>query len=132
MKLHRATCYAIHALACLAAHEGLVASHDIARAKGIPAFFMLKVLHPLVSARVLLSITGPNGGYRLARPADEITLLGIVEAVEGPIRGDVPFTPGHDANALDRRLQEICDREAEHVRRRLGKVRLSDLIGKGV
>ena len=55
----------------------------------------------------------------------------IVEAIEGPVRGEVPFLPGHEADALDRRLQEMCDREAEHVRKQLGKVKLSDLTGKG-
>src|SRR4051794_38694572 len=54
MKLNRATTYAVHALAYLAARKspGLVASHDIAKANHIPEKFMLKVLHPLVSARL--------------------------------------------------------------------------------
>ena len=52
-----------------------VASHHIARARGIPELFLLKILKPLVSARILRSVKGPNGGYRLARPAQKITML---------------------------------------------------------
>ena len=69
MKLTRASSYALHAVAFMAAQKvnKPVASHLIAKARGIPERFLLKVLKPLVSARVLHSIKGPNGGYRLAR-----------------------------------------------------------------
>src|SRR5947209_2954107 len=77
MKLTRASSYAIHALVFMAAQKKNrpVASHHIAKARGIPERFLLKVLKPLVSARVLHSINGPNGGYRLARAPNEISLL---------------------------------------------------------
>ena len=89
MKLTRASSYAIHALAFMGAQKTNrpVASHHIAKARGIPERFLLKVLKPLVSARVLQSIKGPNGGYRLAKSPNEITLLEVLEAVNGPIRG---------------------------------------------
>ena len=94
MKLTRASSYAIHAVAFMAqqkSQEKPMASHNIAAARTIPERFLLKVLKPLVSARVLFSVKGPNGGYRLAKAADKITLLEIVEAVDGPIRGVAPF-----------------------------------------
>src|SRR5262249_59642283 len=77
MKLTRASSYALHAVAYMAAEKNdkPVASHHIAQARGIPERFLLKVLKPLVSARVLLSIKGPNGGYPLAKPAGGITML---------------------------------------------------------
>ena len=73
-------------------HTRPVASHHIAAARGIPDRFLLKVLKPLVSARILLSLKGPHGGYRLARKAEEISLLDVLEAVDGPIRGQAPLT----------------------------------------
>jgi Rrf2 family protein len=132
MKLTRASNYALHALEYMAA-RGLdtpVPSHHIARARGIPEGFLLKLLKPLVSARVLRSLKGPNGGYRLARPASKITLLEVVEAVDGPIRGLAPLSQeaGHNGGGLDPRLEAICDQAAVQLRRRLGKVRVSDLI----
>src|SRR5438552_12773282 len=134
MKLTRASSYAIHALVFMAAQKQNrpVASHHIAKAQGIPERFLLKVLKPLVSARVLISIKGPNGGYRLARAPSDITMLDIVEAVDGPIRGSAPFTGGERGNGqLDKRLDAICDQSAEHTRKQLGKVRISELASKG-
>ena len=85
MKLTRASEYALHALVYLVQEkpEKPVASHIVAEAQGIPERFLLKVLKPLVSAHVLQSIKGPNGGYRLTKPAKEVTLLEVVEAVDG-------------------------------------------------
>src|SRR5437763_15913514 len=95
MKLTRASSYALHAVAYMANQKKSepVASHIIAQDRGIPERFLLKVLKPLVSAQILLSIKGPNGGYRLAKPANEITMLDVVEAVDGPIRGAAPVNP---------------------------------------
>src|SRR5262249_61592592 len=92
VKLSRASSYALHALEYLAARgqDALVTSLHIARARGIPELYMRKLLKPLVSARVLQSAKGPNGGYRLARPASKITMLEGVEAVDRPVPGEVP------------------------------------------
>src|SRR5438309_7581675 len=110
MKLTRASSYAIHALAFMAAQKSdrPVASHHIAQARGIPERFLLKVLKPLVSARVLQSVKGPNGGYRLAKAPNEITLLEVLEAVDGPIRGQSAFSREETNGSLNRRLDEIC------------------------
>src|SRR5205809_1102823 len=133
MKLTRASSYALHAVAYMAAQKNNkpVASHHIAKARGIPERFLLKVLKPLVSARVLHSVKGPNGGYRLARPATDISMLEIVEAVDGPIRGQAPFSQGEGETPLDRRLETICNQTADQLRKRLQKVRITDLGSKG-
>ena len=133
MKLTRASSYALHALVHMA-NEGEdrpVASHLIAQARGIPERFLLKILKPLVSARVLRSIKGPHGGYRLAKPAAKITLLEVIEAVEGPIRGDAPRTHEDGHGAFDSRLGEVCDQAATLLRKQLGKVKVSDLAAGG-
>jgi Rrf2 family protein len=134
MKLSHASNYAVQALAYMVGHneDGSMASHHIAAARGIPERYLLKVLRPLVSAQLLLSLKGPRGGYRLARPATKITLLEVIEAVDGPIRGNAPLSQGggkHEGG-LDLRLQAVCTQTAEALRKQLGKVRLSDLVGK--
>jgi Rrf2 family protein len=133
MKLTAAGRYALRALAHLAALEGntWVASHDIARPCGIPEDFLLKVLKRLATAGLLHSLKGPNGGYRLARPAKSITLLEIVEAVDGPVRGLVPGVESAAGAQLDRRLAAVCDAAADAARKELQKVRLSALAGVG-
>jgi Rrf2 family protein len=107
-----------------------VASHKIAQERGIPERFLLKVLKPLVSARVLLSIKGPNGGYRLARPASDISMLEILEAVDGPIRGVAPLTEENNG-PLNNKLEAICKECAEDVRKKLEKIKMSTVAGRG-
>src|SRR6266446_3555643 len=132
MKLTRASSYALHAVTYLVTlkKEQPTASHIIAEKKGISERFLLKVLKPLVSARVLFSIKGPHGGYRLARPANEISMLDVLEAVDGPIRGHAPTGQDDPTNPLNRRLEQICSQSAEAVRKHLGKIKLSELSGK--
>jgi Rrf2 family protein len=134
MRLTSATRHALRALVHLARHGGgrMLASAAIAEAEGLPDRFLVKVLAPLVRADVLHSAGGPGGGYRLARPAKGITLLEVVEAVEGPVRGEAP-TVGADAAgaAFDKRLQAVCDKAAEVTRERLRRVSLADLAGGG-
>jgi len=87
LKVTRATDYAIRAmihLACLP-EDAQALRDDVARSQGIPSSFMAKILRNLVQARLLVSSRGVNGGFALAGPASDITLLQIVEAVEGPI-----------------------------------------------
>jgi Rrf2 family protein len=128
MKLSRASAYALHGLVYLARHNGttVVPSHDVARAIGAPEKFLLKILRPLGSARLLHSLKGPNGGYRLARPAKDITMLQIVEAVDGPLRAEAPQASEHGA-ALDKRLQAVCEDAARLVRPVLEGISLASL-----
>jgi Rrf2 family protein len=130
MKMTRASSYAVHAITYMASqkHDHPVASHHIAEARDIPERFLLKVLKPLVSARVLHSVKGPNGGYRLARSPRAITLLEILEAVDGPIRGQAPFGDERGNGNLDHKLEIICKQMADQTRRHLAKVRISDLL----
>ena len=86
---------------------------------------------PLVSARVLFSIKGPHGGYRLARKAEEISLLDVLEAVDGPILGQAPLTE-EGSGPLNHRLEAVCKQVAGQVREHFEKVPVSELVaGKG-
>jgi Rrf2 family protein len=129
MKLTRASSYALHAMTYMASQKQNqpIASHLIAQARGIPERFLLKVLKPLVSSRVLHSIKGPNGGYRLARSASDISLLDVVEAVDGPIRGQAPLAQNSNESNLDRKLEKICVQTAGMLRDHLEKIHISDL-----
>jgi Rrf2 family protein len=129
MKLTRASSYALHAVAYMAQQKtnSPIASDKIAKVRDIPARFLLKVLKPLVSARVLQSIKGPNGGYKLARPATNITILEIVEAVDGAIQGQPSWTERNNAS-LNHKIESICQGSAEVQRKFLEKQRLSDLV----
>ncbi|HEY7154247.1 MAG TPA: Rrf2 family transcriptional regulator [Gemmataceae bacterium] len=132
MKLTRASSYALHAVAYMADQDKNVpvASHVIAKARKIPERFLLKVLKPLVSARVLLSIKGPNGGYRLAKPANDISVLEVLEAVDGPIRGLAPLSGEKKNGQFNTKLESICRESAEQIRKHFGSVKISQLVSK--
>jgi len=143
MRLTRASSYALHAVAYMAQQQSdrPVPSHRIAGERAIPEGFLLKVLKPLVSARVLMSIKGPHGGYRLARPASDITVLEVVEAVDGPIRGQAPPPEKEDkkrfphyrpelSESIYNKLENLCRQTAEQVRKQIERVRVSELVKK--
>lgn len=77
--------YAVRALVHLAGRTepGSVRVRDIAEAESIPYAFLAKVIPDLVGGGLLDSFKGPTGGVRLAKPAAEITVADIVEAVNG-------------------------------------------------
>ena len=76
--------YAIRAVAHLAGQrDALVQLREIARQEAIPAPFAGKILQSLVRAGILRSVKGPRGGYGLARPPREITLMMVRAAVDG-------------------------------------------------
>jgi Rrf2 family protein len=80
--------YAVRAMLALARApgEGRMSVRRIAEEMEIPVRFLPQVMGDLVAARLVEATTGRSGGYRLAQPADAITLLDVVEAVEGDSR----------------------------------------------
>jgi DNA-binding IscR family transcriptional regulator len=81
-------------------------------------------------ARLLESWPGRAGGSRLARPAKDITLLRMIETVEGPIRSGVPQAVTGAVSRIDFRLQQTCASAGETARRRLGRVSVANLAGR--
>ncbi len=81
----RRTDYALRAAIELAGNDtGLTKRHAIAVATDAPPSVMATVLSDLVRAGIAVAVAGRNGGYRLARHANEISILDVVDAVEGP------------------------------------------------
>src|SRR4051812_36991122 len=60
---------------------------DVAQAQGIPVSFLENILTQLRSSGIVRSQRGPEGGYWLAQPANEVSLADIIRAVEGPLVG---------------------------------------------
>jgi Rrf2 family protein len=100
--------YGLRALAELAAAgtESRTVT-ELAEAQKIPSRFLQNILLQLRRRGLLQSQRGTDGGYRLARPADQITLADVIRALEGPlagIRGARPETVqygGHAAAVID-------------------------------
>ena len=80
--------YGVRAMVALASVPpgGLLSVRRIADEMDIPVRFLPQVMGDLARAGLVTSATGRAGGYRLARPATEVSLLDVVEAVEGDSR----------------------------------------------
>ena len=86
--------YAARAAAELSTSDGAPIKADrIAEAQDIPAKFLETILLEMKHAGIVRSQRGPDGGYALARPAEDISLADVIRAVDGPlanVRGDRP------------------------------------------
>jgi Rrf2 family protein len=87
VRISAKTDYAVRAAAELAAAspELWVKTESIATAQGMPLPFLLNILAELRTAGLVQSRRGVDGGYRLARPAGEITVADVIRAVDGPL-----------------------------------------------
>lgn len=87
MQISRAGDYALRAVVYLSRQSDsrLCTIVEIAHAQQIPQAFLAKLMPRLIKAKVLNSVQGPKGGYRLSRPASEINFLQVIQAIDGPI-----------------------------------------------
>jgi Rrf2 family protein len=88
MQITRASDYAVRVMIYLASlPEGsTVRQSQMSRATEVSGHFLSKVLQQLVRARLIRSQRGSGGGYALAAPAGGISLLNVVQVMEGPVR----------------------------------------------
>src|SRR5262249_38159740 len=77
-------CLSVLALARHRADEPPVRIREIAEAHGIPERYLVQILLQLKGAGLVVSTRGASGGYRLARPAEEISLGEVLTAIDGP------------------------------------------------
>lgn len=86
LRVTKLTDYATLVLAVLAARPAdVLSAPELAEQAGLEVPTVAKVLKPLAQAGLVEGFRGASGGYRLARPAARITLVDIVEAMEGPL-----------------------------------------------
>lgn len=79
--------YAIAGLVYMAEKPagGLAGVEEVSRATGISSQYLAKILRTLASRGIVSSARGRDGGFRLAKEPGEITLLQVVEAIDGPV-----------------------------------------------
>src|SRR5215470_3348080 len=88
MRLSARADYALRAAIELAdSGDGHVTAEQLAKAQKIPAKFLEAILTQLRRAGLVRSQRGPDGGFWLARPAEEISLADIIRAIDGPLLG---------------------------------------------
>ncbi len=88
MVITRATEYAIRTVIFLAQQpkDEIVLKKDICRTQDVTPAFLTKILQPLIKNGIVSSQRGVGGGFLLAKDPDQITLLDILQAEEGPLK----------------------------------------------
>ena len=106
MKISQKGLYALQALMSLTRsyNQGAIRIRDIAYEEGLPEKFLELILLELKNARIVDSVRGAKGGYRLRRPPDEVRLSEIIRLIDGPL------APFGDAE----QLRHLIDRDLEH------------------
>jgi Rrf2 family protein len=130
MRISAKADYAVRAVAELAAADGEkpVKAERIATAQGIPLNFLENILGELRHAGVVRSHRGAEGGFRLAKPADQLTVADVIRAVEGPlasVRGGPPEDATYEGAASS--LPRVWIAVRANLRRVLEQVTIADI-----
>jgi len=122
--------YAIRALAQLAVEPGQSLTRaQIAQAQDIPSKFLEAILSDLRRDDLVVAQRGPSGGYRLARPPQDISLADAVRAVDGPLAAVRGLPPEHtEYQGAAAPLREVWVATRAALRDVLETVTLADLV----
>lgn len=118
LQLSEAASLALHSMILIAKSDNHINVSKLSKIIGASPNHLAKVLQQLVKYDFLKSIRGPSGGFVLNKPASEITILSIYEAIEGQI--DVPECPFNkpacpfDKCILGNLVKDMTDKFKEH------------------
>ncbi len=132
MRISRSTSYAILALGYITENKDkkIILSQDIARKYDIPLEYLLKLLQQLVKANILHSKRGPHGGFSLAKSPQSITILQIIEAIDGPFVGHSNLFDQAAGEKIGVEVDKIYGKAIDQAKAVFQKAKLSALIGK--
>ena len=132
MRVSAKTDYALRAALELAAapDEKPVKGERIATAQAIPLRFLENILMQLRHAGLVESRRGAEGGYRLARPASEVTLADVIRAIDGPLAGVSGARPESlDFVGVAEPMRDVWIAVRASLRGVLEGVTLADVVG---
>ncbi|MCJ7729319.1 MAG: Rrf2 family transcriptional regulator [Sedimentisphaerales bacterium] len=130
MRISRSAGYGLLAVGYIAQHKDkkIVLSNTVSQKYDIPLEYLLKIMQQLVRANVLRSKRGPRGGFSLARTPNKITMLEIVEAVEGPLSSELLISEHAPRDKFGIKAEKVHANATDAAKRVLKNVKLSDLI----
>ncbi len=111
------------------ADEGWVMAGTISEEYGIPLEYLFKILQQMVRVNVLRSKRGRKGGFALARPAKEITLLEIIEAAGGPIASHLEMAQVAKKAHFSVEMEKVCKKATDKAVSILSRAKLSQMVG---
>jgi Rrf2 family protein len=121
--------YGMRALLALVERGEPATAEDLAEAQGLPSKFLGSILNDLRRHGLVASRRGSEGGYRLARPAKDVTVADVMRALDGPlaeVRGLRPEAARYDGAA--EHLQDVWVAVRASLRRVLDEVTLDDVV----
>jgi len=122
--------YAVRALCTVADADGKpVTAESLARSQGLPSKFLESILNDMRRAGLLTSQRGAEGGYRLSRPADAITVADVIRPLDGPlaeVRGLRPEATAYQGPA--EHLQDVWVAVRASLRAVLEAVTIADIV----
>jgi Rrf2 family protein len=130
MRISRSTGYGLLAAGYIAKSEknGIVLSQTISKEYDIPLEYLLKILQQLVRANILRSKRGPRGGFVLSKPTSKISMLEIIEAVDGPLVCQLNLDEHSKRDKFCTRAEKAYEQGLSAARAAYQKVKLSDLL----
>jgi Rrf2 family transcriptional regulator, cysteine metabolism repressor len=130
MKLSRTVAYAVQAILQLAQSNvsAPVPCSQLAAEGNMPERFLLQVLRHLVTHGILHSTRGVDGGYVLARAPEAISLLHVIEAIEGPLSVAWPTEEAYAAPVGAVKIRKALENVTVATRRQLDAIKISDLL----
>jgi len=130
LSLSQTTGYAIKALACLNEPAcDCQQTANIAECSGVPRPYLSKIIQSLARGGLVIAKRGIGGGIRLSRPPEQISLLEIVEAVEGEEwLGDCLLGMDECSNQVTCPTHDFWQRISREIRDELGKTTLASVI----
>jgi Rrf2 family protein len=132
MKIGRSTGYALLAMAYIAQDKSkkTLSSRDVSKQYDLPLEYLLKILQQLVKANLLYSKRGPSGGFTLAKQADKITVLQIIEAVEGPVANPLSLAELAPNAKISARADKVFAQAEAQAKAVYSQTKLSSIITK--
>ncbi|QDU98638.1 RrF2 family transcriptional regulator [Lignipirellula cremea] len=132
MKFSQTVSYALQAILQLAEanSDAPVPCSRLAERGRMPERFLLQILRNLVTKGILRSTRGVDGGYTLVRSPDEITLLDLVEAIEGPLLPGDPVSETF-AEPIRGKLDHLLAEVNGGIREKLQSVSITQFTQTG-
>ncbi len=130
MKLSTRGKYGLYAMYYLAEHkdEGPQSLQSIA-STGVPKQYLEQLLGNLRRAGLIHSVRGAQGGYQIARPPGEITILDVIDAMEGPLELSECMTDeGHCDRSCQCPVRRVWQKLTDSINRELADVTLDEML----
>ena len=130
MRISRSTGYALLAVGYIAKSQDkkIVLSQAISEEYNIPLEYLLKILQQLVRANVLRSKRGPRGGFSLSKPADKTSMLEIIEAVDGPMIGQLDLLEQAPNESFSIKAEQVYEKAILQAKIVYENTKLSEML----